>query len=58
MRSNFINSLPTSQGAVAHIFHNRHKQGAGTGSITTTIKLPKTMHVVEFPSETYYVSVL
>jgi hypothetical protein len=39
------------------MFHHRHKHAAGTGSVTTSIKLPKTMHVDGMPTEFYTVSV-
>jgi hypothetical protein len=57
MRSGRINHLPTSQDAPAHIYHATHKHAAGTGSVTTSVKLPRTMHVDGFPTETYVVSV-
>jgi hypothetical protein len=57
MRSGRINTLPTSQDAPAHVYHAKHKHGAGTGSVVTTVKFPKTMHQDGFPTETYVVSV-
>jgi hypothetical protein len=45
MRSGRINTLPTSQDAPAQVYHARHKHEAGTGSVVTSVKLPKTTHV-------------
>jgi hypothetical protein len=57
MRSGRINILPTSQDAPAHVYHAKHKHAAGTGSVTTSIKLPRTMHVDGMPTDAYVVSV-
>jgi hypothetical protein len=55
MRAGTINHLTTNQATQAHVFHTTHKHGAG--SVTTSVKLPKTMHQDGFPTETYVVSV-
>ena len=57
MQAHKINHLPTTQGAPAHMFHTTKEHGAGKGSVVTTIKLPKTMHVDGFPVETFAISV-
>jgi hypothetical protein len=50
MRSGRINTLQTSQDAPGYIWHHtKHAHAAGSGSVTVTVKLPKTMHVDGFP---------
>jgi hypothetical protein len=57
MHAHKINHLPTSQGDPAHMFHTRKEHPAGTGSVVTTVKLPKTMHVDGMPNEAFSISV-
>ena len=50
MRSGRINTLQTSQDAPGYIWHHtKHAHAAGSGQVTVTVKLPKTMHVDGFP---------
>jgi hypothetical protein len=57
MRSGRIITLPTSQDSPAHVYHAKHKHVAGTGVVTTTVKLPKTIHQDGFPTEIFSVFV-
>jgi hypothetical protein len=52
MLSGRINSLMTSQDAPAYVYHHiRHAHAAGTGSVTTHVKLPTTKsHTNGFPT--------
>ena len=53
-----INQLITSKDQSTFVWHHaKHEHGAGTGSVTVTVKLPKTMHVDGFPVETCAVAV-
>jgi hypothetical protein len=57
MKSGRINTLTTSQDAPGYIWHHtKHTHAAGSGQVTVTVKLPKTMHVDGFPVD-YTVSV-
>ena len=57
MKSGRINTITTSQDAPAYVWHHtKHAHAAGSGTVTTTVKLPKTMHVDGFPVD-YTVSV-
>ena len=58
MKSEKINTLTTSQDQPGYIYHRaKNEHGAGTGSVTVAVKLPKTMHVDGFPVESYAVAV-
>jgi hypothetical protein len=52
-----INELITSKDPRGYIWHHtRHTHPAGSGSVTVTVKLPKTMHVDGFPAD--YVAIV
>lgn len=57
MLAHRINHLPTTQGEAAHIFHTTKEHLAGTGSVTTHVKLPVNMHNDGMPKDTYVISV-
>jgi hypothetical protein len=56
MQAGSINHLTTNHAKPVYIWHSPAiKHGAGA-SVAVTVKLPKTMHVDGFPSETYSVA--
>ena len=58
MQSGKIHRLTTSQDSPAYVWHTaRHAHAAGKGTVTVSVKLPRTMYQDGFPVETFAISV-